>query len=471
MYISVQMNETNHNFYLKDVQSRHPTPINYQIFINGKRLRKGIGYSIHSELWDTDKQRPTESKELIKEWKKFYPNLNITLKNITNRIFNFKQEAESFIQTCITNRIQIDKQALIKHLEDNVLKSNRTIDKGPKHTKNSKTGPIVNDPNYILEFTSQFVKSITNGTRTIQTGKNIKERYSEGTIKTYRNFQGTWNDFEKETGIRFKWSHINKQFYDDLNQYLNHKEYKKNTSGKIIKSFKVIAQAALDDNIHQNTEFRKPYFKTLTAKVDNIYLTLDELGYLENVDQFINDTWEKSRDIFLLGCYTALRFSDLKRINKGHIQSTITGFKLNIITQKTKEKVIIPLKPEAYSILEKYNFKPPKIEEQTVNRLIKEIAKNSGISSLIEQRETIGGQTKILTTQKYNLITTHTGRRTGATQMYLAKIDPIQIMKITGHTSESNFMKYICISKEEAAELMAENEFFTSKKNSNVLER
>lgn len=460
MYISVQMKETNHNFYLKDSKSSDPTPINYQIFINGKRLRKGIGYSIHPELWDNDNQKPTDSKDIIKDWKKVYPTLNNTLKNINSRIFNFKQEAESYLQTCINNRALIDKQALIKQLEDNLLKSNRTIDKGPKHTKNSKTGLIINDPNYILDFTNQFIKGIINGTRTIQTGKNIKERYSEGTIKTYRNFYVTWDEFEKETGIRFKWSHINKQFYDDLTQYLNHKEYKKNTSGKIIKSFKVIAQAALDDNIHQNTDFRKPYFKTLTAKVDNIYLTLDELWNLENLDQFINETWEKARDIFLLGCYTALRFSDLKRINKGHIQSTNTGFKLNIITQKTKEKVIIPLKPEAYSILEKYNFKPPKIEEQTVNRLIKEIAKNSGITSLIEQRETIGGKTKILTTPKYNLITTHTGRRTGATQMYLAKIDPIQIMKITGHTSESNFMKYICITKEEAAEIMAENKFF-----------
>ena len=453
------MYETNHNFYLRDSNSSEPTPINYHVSINGKRVKKGIGYSIHPELWDNETQRPTESKELIKEWKKVYPSLNITLKNINARIFNFIQESDSYLQTCINNRVPIDKQALIKQLEDNLLKSKKTIDKGPNQAKYQGNGTNF-DLNYILDFTKQFVIDITNGKRTIQTGKNIKERYSEGTIKTYKNFQVTWDEFEKETGIRFKWSQMNKQFYDDLNQYLNHKDYKKNTAGKIIKSFKVIAQSALDDNIHQNTEFRKPYFKTLTAKVDNIYLTLDELAYIENFDQFINETWEKARDIFLLGCYTALRFSDLKRINKDHIQSTNTGFKLNIITQKTKEKVIIPLKPAAISILEKYNFKPPKIEEQTVNRLIKEIAKNAGIYSLIEQRETIGGQTKIQTTPKFNLITTHTARRTGATQMYISKIDLIQIMKITGHTTESNFMKYICITKEEAAELMAENQFF-----------
>jgi len=267
MYISVQMNEINHNFYLKDSKSIDPTPINYQIFINGKRLRMGIRYSIHPELWDTDKQRPTESKELIKDWKKEYPTLNTQLSNINARIFNFVQESRSYIQTCNTNRIQIDKQALIKHLKDYVLKSTITIDKVPKRSNINIAEKTKFDFNYILDFTKQFVIDITNGKRTIASGRNIQDRYSEGTIKTYRNFEVTLKEFEEENKCRFKWSNINKDFYDNLIMFLNGKDYKKNTIGKIIKSLKVIAQAALDDNIHENREFRKPYFQTLKAKI------------------------------------------------------------------------------------------------------------------------------------------------------------------------------------------------------------
>ena len=454
------MTEIKHNFYLKDNKSSEPTPINYYVSINGKRLKKGIGYSIHPELWDIETQSPTESKELINEWKKGYPTLNRTLKNINARIFNFKQEAESYLQTCINNRVPVDKQALIKQLEDNLLKSKKTIDKGPNQGKYQGNG-VNFDLNYILDFTKQFVIDITNGKRTIASGKRIKERYASGSIKTYRNFQVTWDEFEKETGIRFKWSQMNKQLYDDLNQYLNNnKDYKKNTAGRMIRSFKVIAQAALDDNIHQSSEFRKSYFKAHNVKVDNIYLTLDELEYLEKIDNFRNETWEKARDVFLLECYTTLRISDLKRVKKDHFQITKTGYKLNIITKKTKEKVIIPLKPKAYSIFEKYNFQPPKIEAQTVNRLIKELAKMVGISSIIEQRVTKGGKAFVQSTPKYDLITNHTGRRTAATLMNQAKIDRTLIMKLTGHTIESNFMKYLCTTTDEAAELMAEHEFF-----------
>lgn len=460
MYISDLMNETKHNFYLKDTKTKNPTPINYQIFINGKRLRKGIGYSIHPELWDSESQRPAESKELIKEWKKEYPNLNIQLKNINTRIFNFEQESESFIQTCITNRIPIDKQALIKHLEENVLKSTITIDIGPKRSNIYIAEKNKSDFNYILDFTKQFVIDITNGKRTIPTGRNIQDRYTEGTIKTYRNFQATWIEFEEEDGSRFKWSDMNREFYDNLITFLNGKDYKKNTIGKIIKLFKVIAQAAVDDSIHQNLEFRKPYFQTLTTKVDNIYLTLEELGYLENIKEFKSGTWEKARDAFLLECYTTLRISDVKRVKKDHFQLTNTGYKLIIFTKKLKEKVIIPLIPKAYAIFEKYNFLPPKIADQTVNKRIKILAKMVGLSTPIEQKVTKGGKTFIQTTPKHDLISTHTGRRTAATLMNHAGIDRFLIMKLTGHTTESNFLKYLCTTKEEAAEMMANNKFF-----------
>ena len=40
---------------------------------------------------------------------------------------------------------------------------------------------------------------------------------------------------------------------------------------------------------------------------------------------------------------------------------------------------------------------------------------------------------------KCDLIKTHTARRSGCTNMYLAKIQPIDIMKISGHKTERNF--------------------------------
>ena len=46
---------------------------------------------------------------------------------------------------------------------------------------------------------------------------------------------------------------------------------------------------------------------------------------------------------------------------------------------------------------------------------------------------------------------THTARRSGATNMYLAGIPTIAIMKVTGHKTEREFMKYIKITEEQTA--------------------
>ena len=47
-------------------------------------------------------------------------------------------------------------------------------------------------------------------------------------------------------------------------------------------------------------------------------------------------------------------------------------------------------------------------------------------------------------------------RRSGATNMYLAGIPSIAIMKVTGHKTEREFMKYIKITEEQTTlELMS----------------
>jgi len=184
------------------------------------------------------------------------------------------------------------------------------------------------------------------------------------------------------------------------------------------------------------------------------------LGLFENIVEFKSGTLEKAMDAFLMECYTTLRISDVKRVKKDHFQLTKTGYKLIIITKKVKEKVIIPLFPKAYALFEKYNFMPPKIAEQTVNEKIKLLAKMVGICSLIEQKVTKGGKTFIQTTPKYELISTHTGRRTASTIMNHIGIDRFLIMKLTGHKTESNFLKYLCTTNEEAAELMANHPYF-----------
>ncbi len=65
------------------------------------------------------------------------------------------------------------------------------------------------------------------------------------------------------------------------------------------------------------------------------------------------------------------------------------------------------------------------------------------------------------TFRKYELVCTHTARRSFATNAYKAGVPTIAIMKITGHTQESTFLRYIKVSAEENAEMLAKHPFFT----------
>jgi len=68
------------------------------------------------------------------------------------------------------------------------------------------------------------------------------------------------------------------------------------------------------------------------------------------------------------------------------------------------------------------------------------------------------------TCKKWEKISCHTGRRTFCTNAFLAGIPTVSIMQISGHSTETNFLKYIKISKEENARKLAEHKFFNNLK-------
>ena len=84
----------------------------------------------------------------------------------------------------------------------------------------------------------------------------------------------------------------------------------------------------------------------------------------------------------------------------------------------------------------------------------------AGIDELTVVEEIKGGVKKRRTVPKYELIQSHTARRTGITNMYLANIPSIDIMKISGHKKESNFLKYVRLSKDETANKLAAHPYF-----------
>jgi integrase len=180
-------------------------------------------------------------------------------------------------------------------------------------------------------------------------------------------------------------------------------------------------------------------------------MTIEEINRLYNMR--LLGVRAMARDLFVLGCHTAMRYSDYSKLSMAHISKGNIVYK----TQKTDTTVIIPAHPRVIEILERWQGSAPPVSLTSLNKIIKQVCQELGIfDDLIPIKE---GRT-VRYMERYNFISTHTARRSGATNMYLAGIPAQSIMKITGHTTEASFMKYLRITKEQNAKLLAENDFF-----------
>jgi hypothetical protein len=111
-------------------------------------------------------------------------------------------------------------------------------------------------------------------------------------------------------------------------------------------------------------------------------------------------------------------------------------------------------------ILEKYDYNPSKRAEPYINKQIKEIAELAEIDEVIEISIPKGKKRIFVKEKKFNLVKSHTARRSFCTNAYLSGMSSLDIMQISGHKTESSFLKYIKVTPSETAERLAQSTFF-----------
>lgn len=216
-----------------------------------------------------------------------------------------------------------------------------------------------------------------------------------------------------------------------------------------MKQLKRIMEIARPEKLYNNSEYKN--FKEPHAEVHNIYLDEDGLKKLYDLKSFGMD--EKIIDAFLIGCFTLQRFTDYSRISPRMIQSKSNNGKIiELIQTETYQRELIPIRPTLDKLLIEYDYKVPKVLAQKWNDRIKELSKKVGITDPIQIEEFKGGKRIYEIIPKCDLIISHTARRSGCTNMFKDGYQPITILKISGHKTEREFLKYILISSEKTAD-------------------
>ena len=284
-------------------------------------------------------------------------------------------------------------------------------------------------------------------------------------LETKKGYKTTLNkliEYETQKKKKLTFKDITLEFYYDLIDFLNGQNLALNTTGGHIKNIKVFMDVTHDLGLHDNMAYRNKRFKVLEEESTHIYLTEEDIQKISEVDLSMSRKLRTTRDIFLIGCRTGLRFSDLKAITHEKIIRNDSFEYIKIKTQKTGEVVYIPLHPQAREIFERHEFQLPRVpSNQKFNYYIKEIGKLAGIETPSTTYRTEGGKKTERVRPKYELMTVHTARRTFATLAYKAGLPAHSIMKITGHRSERSFMKYIKLTNKEHAEILAQSSFFS----------
>lgn len=305
-----------------------------------------------------------------------------------------------------------------------------------------------------VEFINAYIDRKVN-----MVNKDTHRKIVSGTVYNHRNALQRIQRYCKEKNLRLVWELFNNRLEENFTAWLMEKNYSANTISSQNSIMKVwLTEAEIEGLI---TDKSYHCYTTKVQDVDNIYLSADEIQRLYDIDFSAEaivskvdckSMIEETRDLFVIACWTGLRFGDWKDLSK----ADLTSDNMTITTSKTNKTVVIPLHPLVKSIIKKYGGKLPQAVDKTHTlKQIRICGELAGINEEVSLPRVVGGKTIIRREPKYKFIMNHTARRAFATNMYLRGVQSISIMSITGHTTEANFMKYIKISQAEHAAIVA----------------
>lgn len=393
---------------------------------------------------------------------RFYHN-KIDLSTKTNIFIdpNIWSNKTKTIKQNIDENLKIEIRNIINNLEIQILNqfskdypSGNTIDlhwlNQIINRFNDKPLNNLDESIYFIPFLENYIEDSKNRVNP-KTGQKISQRTIQNYTTTLRNLA----TFQDKIKTKLKHTDINLEFHKKYTSYLKLDcNYSNTLIEKYISQIKGFVKEAKIKGYETNIEIDSKKFSFQRDETIDTYLNLVEINKIYNLDLKDNEKLDKARDLLILGVWTGLRISDLKRINS----FDITENRIRIIeTEKTKSFIEIPIHPQLKSILIKRNNVFPEISEQKFNLYLKELCEKAGID------ETTLGSIKNPETNrkekgyypKYKLISSHTCRRSFVSNHY-GKISDTTIMAITSHKSHAQFMKYVKTTLKEHAEKLEE---------------
>lgn len=271
----------------------------------------------------------------------------------------------------------------------------------------------------------------------------VKYLRDDKQLKKPRKKKGERKEYDKEDLVGLKNSTIEKKL-DYLRWFLKWAELKGYNVNAAYKTF-------------------RPTLKKTQKKV--IFLTKEEIERVRNLQIPQNQAHlEQTRDVFLFCCFSGLRHSDVYNLRRNDIKED----SLEVTTIKTADSIVIELNKVTREIIDKYkefsfpeNKALPVVKNQPMNRDLKDLCRLAGINEKIRITTYKGNQRFDEVKEKWELVGTHTGRKTFIVSCLSLGIPPNIVMKWTGHSDYKSMQPYIdIVDSIKASEMTKLNKFF-----------
>lgn len=358
--------------------------------------------SVHPKNWDKKQRRV---KNTNAEPMRFLMNKLLT---------SLYEKAEFIYHESINEKIPLTKEYLKKALEG-----------GEKQIT-------------LFGFIEKYIAESQNRTNP-KTGLKISYR----TIQEYNTTLKNLKEFQKENDESLNWRKVSVNTFKDFRNFLTSvKKYSLNNTAKHLENFRQFLREAKDEKFEFDHEIlNSKRIPVAREEAVNVALSEEELKRIENLK--LIGIKEKVRDLFLVSCWTGLRISDFNNLKSHNIKHMKEGDFIEKYQKKTGGLVVIPCFQIVKDILNKWNDVLPSVSDQKINMHLKEICKEAKINSVVQKRITKGGERLNIAHEKWEMCSSHTGRRSFCTNMIKRGYNIKSVMLISGHQKEKVFLKYL----------------------------
>ncbi len=421
------------HFYLKEPKKDKESIIiiQYKTKNDKSNFKYSTSEKIHPSDWNFQSKLPN-----VQKGKK-----GAKLKKITTNITKYNDYLLKVIDEALDKEILLNNQYLKERFDEKFGDSSK---RRKRRNLTKKRFLLYTD------FVEDFIERARDG----MINKNTNKEYSKSKIKQYNKTLNRVLDYEKHTGKKIPLNAFTQLVYDDFVEFCrNTEKYSITYTGDLIKNIKVFLNQADREGNKVHGDVNKRTFTVMREISPAVYLDESDIDILAGMDLSQSDRLQNVRDWSILGVWTGLRGGDLLSLPEIDPEEDY----IEVVPSKTRDstavKVIIPLHPHVKEVL-RVRGMPRRISDVKLNLYVKEVCEMAGLDALCEgflmDPKTKRKQSGVY--PKYKLVSSHTFRRSFATNHYLMGFPILSIMKITGHKTIKSFLEYIKITPKEHAE-------------------